>query len=182
MNTDEEKILAHFERKRTNFLEDYKLQDRPVLTIQCQASSIGTINVEQQEVLRALEAGAINMAQDGWWRGFVSQDGVVRVFDGVSSTRPSEYAKYSTEVHEDGHFIAAVWGFPEKSDTMLLGEFYGHAFRDALFTAQQVLVAAGVQGKIRRTAVLDNSNKIGFLRGGYELLPAPGAQTAAMAS
>jgi hypothetical protein len=174
MNTDEEKVLAHFERKRTNFLEDYKLQDRPVLTIQCQASFTGTINVERQEVLRALEAGAKNIAEDGWWHGFICQQGRVRVFDGMSSARPSEHTKYSTEVHEDGHFIAAVWGFPEHAGSTLLADFYGYSFRDALFTAQQVFEAAGLQGEVSRTAALENSNKIGFLRGKHEVLPPPG--------
>lgn len=174
MNTGDEKVLELFERKRTNFVEDYKLQDRPVLTIQCQASSTRSINVEHQEVLRALQDGARNIAQDGWWRGFTSQQGAVRVFDGMSSAKPSAQTKFSTEIHEDGHFIAAVWGFVEHNGSVLLADFYGYAFRDALFTAQQVLEAAGVQGDVLKTASLDNSNKIGLLRGGHETLASPG--------
>lgn len=167
MNTLDEKVLALFERKRQNLIEDYGLHDKPVLTVQCEAPSSGQINVEKQQVVRALGEGARNLSEDGWWHGFVSHLGVVRVFDGISTSKPSGGSKYTAELHDDGHFIAAVWEFPIRDDSMVLADFYGYVFRDALFSAQQVMEAAGIQGDVMRTAALEKSDKIGFIRGHY---------------
>ncbi|WP_189687736.1 hypothetical protein [Pseudorhodoferax aquiterrae] len=120
-----------FERKRLNLLDDYGLRDVPSLVWQMASEAPRSIDLFNADVAQSIRAGSAT-ASDGWWHGFKGPQGPAMVLDGLASHDKDRLAGYVTELHSDGHFLAAIWRFPEQVGRLpCVATFYADAFMDA---------------------------------------------------
>lgn len=146
----QETIERAFATKRANLVEDHIIGEKPALIWQSSSSEPFSADVTSDSLKNAIRDGAEAIGDNGWWNNFHSYGcAPALVFDGLASSTGSEH-QWVTEVHTDGHFIAACWAFPEYSDHGLSGQgiadFYTDAFRDFGYVAQRVYEALSYTG------------------------------------
>lgn len=168
--TFDEALERAFERRRSNFLADYRLLERPALIWQCHPSEPLTIDLTSEPLAEAFRQGGGPEADSGWWDSFKCQGRPVLVFDGVSSTSRRDKATWGTEVHADGHVIAGVWTFPELWQVQTPGEsvlgvadFYSEAFRDFAYFAARVFDAAPYSQGLYATCTMHRAQQLPLL-------------------
>jgi len=156
-----------FDAKLANFLQDHELAEEPVLVLQCAPKAPGPLNVDSTTVYNALLNGAGGAGPDNWWSGFGASRACVKTFDGLAAGSTAKAQHWMTEVHDDGHIIAALLpGFTEKGpegafpvDAAIL-----HVFSDFSQLARRVNVGAGIDVPQRVTATFVNVRAVALLR------------------
>lgn len=162
-----------FERKRSNFLDDYGLRGSPLLVWQIAPEATCSIDLSSADVAQSVRAGSTASTSDGWWHGFRGPQHPALVFDGLASHRKDHLAGYVTELHADGHFFAAVWTFPEQPDRSPgVAPFYADAFADALDVGLRVLQKAGMEGPFLATCTMCGAESLPLIHHRGVLAPA----------
>lgn len=173
------------ERKRTNFLDDWDLHQKPSLVWQCWPGGSLTLPVPDDKLRDALRAGGGPNSTGGWWEAFRSPSPAL-VFDGLSSTaaRRATDIGWVTEVHVDGYVGAGLWTFPEcqrpKSDGARFGaaDFYSDAFLDFASFTSEAYKAAAYSGRLFMTCTMHQADQLPLLDGhGLLVMPAPRRKT-----
>lgn len=160
----QETIERAFATKRANLVEDHIIGEKPALIWQSSSSEPFSADVTSDSLKNAIRDGAEAIGDNGWWNNFHSYGcAPALVFDGLASSTGSEH-QWVTEVHTDGHFIAACWAFPEYSDHGLSGQgiadFYTDAFRDFGYVAQRVYEALSYNSGLHVTCSLTHANEL----------------------
>lgn len=163
-----------FERKRSNFFDDYALRDVPSLVWQMAPDAKRSVDLSSPGVAQAIRAGSTTTTSEGWWHRFSGLQHPALVFEGLASHRKDHLAGYVTEFHSDGHFFAAVWTFPERDDRLSgVAPFYAAAFADALDVGLRVFQSAGVEGSVHTTCTLSGANHLPLIGQRGTLAAAP---------
>ncbi|HVL10698.1 MAG TPA: hypothetical protein VM512_16305 [Burkholderiaceae bacterium] len=163
----EEVLERGFARKRSNFLDDYGLQDKPVLMWQCLPAEIFLPDISSKKILNAFSQGGGDRADDGWWHGFKSYTGPTLVFDGLASSKNPDDG-WVTELHVDGYLSAGLWRFIEqgmRSEATVLevADFHVNAFRDFAFLIREICDAGEYKGMLHLTATIFHADKLALL-------------------
>lgn len=168
-----------FDRRRTNFLEDLDLQNRPALTWQCWSSDVLRVDIANEKVKGALREGGGPSSTDSWWDGFKIRGQPALSFDGLTSVTDLEAAGWATELHVDGYIAACVWTFPEMGVRAVspgpgVAPFYVDAFLDFTHLAANVYEAAGYESTLHLTATMHQADRLALLASLERVLaPAP---------
>lgn len=177
----EEALERGLMRRLTSLVSDYALEDKPTLVWQCLPAFAAEVDVSAPALKAALREGAAAVSSAAWWCAFHSHHRPTPVFDGVSSGSSSE--GWVSEVHRDGHFVAATWSFPDISSGTggsrpAIAEFYVEAFRDFVYTAAAVLKAASLSGPVYFTCTMLHADMLPMTgRGGGVNTAAPKRKT-----
>lgn len=165
----EDRMEHQFEKKRASFVADYGLQEKPLILWQFQPQMPCVFDLGQADLTNALCEGARDIREDNWWCAFEGSGRPKLVFDGIASRSPTEDSGYGTELHQDGHLIAAVWTFPEVEGKPAASWFHDFAFRDAFMVAKAVMQSAGPEGPIAATCTLLNAESLPFTDRGHSV-------------
>lgn len=154
-----------FERKRAHFIADYGLGENPALIWQCMPAEPLVVDVGKESVREALREGASGTSNTAWWYAFKSGRSPALIFEGLASSSVADAIGWATEVHEDGHFLAGVWSFPDVSASIqttghAIAEFYVDAFRDVGLLVNKVYKATAYTAAARVTCTMRHSNKL----------------------
>ncbi|MFG6432567.1 hypothetical protein [Roseateles sp. LYH14W] len=150
-----------FIKKLRCLLEDHGFEDTPTLVIQCAADDTEVANLDSGEVNQALLKGCNGYNGAEWWSGFMAGR-TSKVFDGVSSVDSRSEPNWVTELHQDGHFLAAV-------RLMVYADLAGvhpaivNAFTQFGELLKNLHTAAAVQARLTLTATLVNTRDVGVL-------------------
>lgn len=145
---------VRFDKKLRNFLDDHSLTEAPTLVLQCAPTKTSIVDIQAKELRNTLSSGTGLNSQD-WWDGFGGGYGCVAVFDGLASGRPSQEQRWVTEIHEDGHILAALRA-DEDSDKPRVYTFLLAAFIDFARLVQRLHASAGIAGGVKLTATIVN--------------------------
>lgn len=172
-----ERVLA---RKRDSFAEDYGLRAKPALVWQCMPEESLDVDVVDDALRTAIQEGAGDVSDTGWWYGFNAGRRPVLVFDGLASTSAVDASGWATECHADGHFMAGVWTFPEVSPNgqtprAAVADFYVDAFRDFASVAGKVYEAVSYSSRVVLTCTMLQANQLP-LAGHRDRIIAPAVQ------
>jgi hypothetical protein len=179
----DEELERAFDRKRTNFLEDYDLKAKPALIWQARPSNPLKVDISSEKLREAMRGGGGPTTDDGWWRGFKMSWHPSLVFDGLASTMDSGSAGWVSEIHIDGHLLAGLWTFPESAPGSTnpvagIADFYVNAFRDFTYLAGKVFEAAGASGVVHLTATMHQADKLALVANpGRVVVSAPKRRT-----
>lgn len=147
-----------FELKLRNFLADHSFTSGPTLVFQCAPVSNAEIDVESLQVRQALAAGT-GLASSQSWDGFKSSVKCKKVFDGLMAGPFTQKPGWATEVHEDGHVIAALRA-DEPGDTPRIYIFLADAFNDFGWLVNSIYAAAEFTDNVDLTATLVNGKGV----------------------
>lgn len=161
----EEALERALGRKRDRFVEAYGLQSKSALVWQCMPEEALAVDVADQTLRAAIQEGTNAFSDTGWWCGFKVGRRPALVFDGLASTSDADASGWVTEVHEDGHFLAGVWTFPEVSangqaSRPAVADFYVDAFRDFALVAGKVYEAASYTSSVVVTCTMLHANQL----------------------
>lgn len=153
------------ERKLDVFVEDYGLESKPALVFQSMPLVAVAVDVTNGAIQTAIQEGAGALSDTGWWYAFKASGRSALVFDGLASSSKADEQGWASEVHEDGHFLAGIWTFPDVSNSVqeprpAVASFYVNAFRDFGFVAQKLYEAAKCSGGIALTCTLLRANQL----------------------
>ncbi len=165
----EDRIERQLEQKRASFVADYRLQGKPVIIWQFQPQMPCAVDLEQAELINALSEGARDTREDNWWCAFEGAGRPKLVFDGIASRSPIDDSGYGTELHQDGHLLAAVWTFPDVDGKPAASWFHDFAFRDAFMVAKAVMQSIGAEVPIAATCTLLNAESLPFTDRGHSV-------------
>lgn len=152
-------------RKRDSFVESYGLQSKPALVWQCVPEEALAVDVADHALRAAIQEGASASSDAGWWCGFQARGRPALVFEGLASTSDADGSGWVTEIHEDGHFLAGVWTFPEVSangqtSRPAVAGFYVDAFRDFALVAGKVYQAASYTSGVVVTCTMLHADQL----------------------
>lgn len=128
---------------------------------------VPTLNVDDGTLQRSFLQGA--GSRSAWWDGFRSTSRARPTFHGVASlSNPSE-PTWATEMHRDGHFMAAVWRFPDLAASdgrpvPVIADFYCSFFDDFCALVANVLEQGGVAQRYELTATLLGAQRLHFAK------------------
>jgi hypothetical protein len=183
VGTPAEELERAFDRKRTNFLEDYDLKSKPALIWQAWPANAIEVDISSEKLRVAISEGGGPIANDSWWHGFKMSGQPLLVFDGLASTADGKGDGWASEIHADGHLSAGIWKFPESapgSSNPVVGiaDFYVNAFRDFTYLAGKTFEAAGALGAVHLTATMHQADKLALVADpGRVIAPAPKRKT-----
>lgn len=156
------------ERKLDVFVEDYCLESKPALVFQSMPLEVVAVDVTNDAIQTAMNDGAGAISEVDWWYAFKAGGRSVLVFDGLASSSKADEQGWASEVHEDGHFMAGLWTFPEvnmnaQERRPVVTSFHVEAFRDFGFVARKVYEAASYSGGVALTCTLRQANQLPLL-------------------
>lgn len=157
-----EALERELERKRVNFIEDYGLQGKPALIWQCIPLESAEVDVTSSAVNKALQSGASEISDAGWWGAFEHHRSPRFAFDGIASG--FEGVEWGFELHTDGHLVASVWTFPDfdfdGQPGIAIPSFYAEAFGDFIHTAKKVNASASTSGDLLVTCTFIGADSL----------------------
>lgn len=156
------------ERKLGIFVEDYGLESKPVLVFQSMPLVAVAVDVTNGAIQTAMNEGAGALSDTGWWCTFRADGRSALVFDGLASSSKAAEQGWASEVHEDGHFMAGLWTFPDinkngQEPRPVVMSFYVEAFRDFGIVARKMYEAASYSGGVALTCTLLRANQLPLL-------------------
>lgn len=156
-----------FHVRLVEFLHSYGVIERPALVVQARpahGSALAEVNVDDADVQKRFLAGI--PTNNGWWQGFRSMVAARRTFHGIASLPSREQPSWASEMHRDGHFMAGIWRFLERSvrDTAveLVADFYVDMFGDFLQLVESTLERVSEQPTYDTTWTLTHAPKLHY--------------------
>lgn len=179
----EDRVQRLLAERRTNFIADYDLAARPALVWQCAPLEPLEIDVADGKVQAVVQRGV--SSTDSWWQGFNSSHRSVLTFDGLASGGEAASRGWTTELHADGHFIAGLWRFPGRPDTLSgqpvegagVPEFYGDAFIDFATLVLTIFEAVGQQPQLAVSCTMLKAPQLPLINQRKILAPPPRRET-----
>ena len=148
------------------FIQDYGIEDMPMLAWQCRPCEEAEIEVLGPPFLDVLPSGAVASTRTEGWCGFRSTHKPVPVFAGLSSAEPAGAPGWASELHTDGHLIAGLWDFshasPAPSHGHCITDSHAEAFLDFAQFAERVARLVAPQGRFQMTATLVHAANLRF--------------------
>lgn len=137
--------------------------ERPVLAVQVRPTVKLELDVHDRGVIERFRVG--QEASENWWDGFHSSVRPERVFNGIAGMSSKQDGGWTTELHHDGHMLAAIWDYPtlpmsSGREVLAVPEFYEEFFEQFFAHVQSVVTPA--KGQFRATATLLNANLLHF--------------------
>lgn len=159
-----EVVERHLAHKRHSFAQDYGFDGKPDLVWQSMPLDNAQIDITNDGVQGAVGKGSGVESEYGWWYGFQSGASHSLVFDGVASSRLVDKG-WASELHLDGHVIAALWSFPQVrrpdgSEQLAIPTFFAEAFKDFGSLVQNCYRAAGYSGAFALTCTLEMADQL----------------------
>nr|WP_297525171.1 hypothetical protein [uncultured Roseateles sp.] len=136
-----------FVKKLRNFIEDHGFGSVPILVIQCNSDDGVNLEIGSPRLAQALVHGAGAANYDEWWSAFCGGRSF-SVFDGRASRHDSDEPLWVTEVHEDGHVLAAIRLLPY-GNANAVSPGIVHAFSSFGNLVKKLYAATGVQGRLK---------------------------------
>lgn len=143
-----------FNKKLRNFLDDHMMSEVPTLVLQYSPVQASIVDIGDKNVRDAL-LGGTGLNSQTWWDGFMGSSACVPVFDGLASGRRDQEERWATEIHEDGHILAAIRA-DDESEKRPVYIFLSAVFADFDRLVQRLQSAAGIKGAVQLTATLVN--------------------------
>lgn len=143
------------------------LEEKAVLVVQARPSHTSSVNLDlsRTELVEKFRSGLEN--QDNRWEGFNSRVHPQPTFHGLAGMSSRSDPYWITELHRDGHFLAASWLFPEVSgdDGIMvpaIADFYSEFFRQFATFVTGVLEVGRGDRAYSVTATLVNAPRLHF--------------------
>jgi hypothetical protein len=173
-------LARAFTQKRSAFVADYGLEEKPALIWQCMSVAALQIDVTSAPLRQAFEEGGQAMSDERWWCGFRAGRRAAAVFDGIAAHSHGRTEQWMTELHTDGHLVAGVWSFPESRPPQPLvcgvGDFYAAAFRDFGALAARVYAAMPAVKNLFITCTMQHADRLSLIADDGRVLASPPAR------
>lgn len=156
-----------FAARLQELVQTCKLGDKPVLIAQVRPAGEHKVCVPLREkaVVDTFREG--ERPQDNHWGGFHSLMNPQETFHGLAGQPSRIEPTWRTELHRDGHMLAALWDFAELPNSAgervrVAADFHAGFFVQFFAHALAVLRASGGQGVYRATATLLGASKLHY--------------------
>lgn len=176
-----EVIERHLADKRHSFAQDYGLEGKPALVWQTLPLEDAKVDITDEGVQGAVRQGKGVESEYGWWNGFRSGSSPSLVFDGIASSRLVDNG-WASELHVDGHVIAALWTFPslrlhDGTEQLAIPTFFAEAFKDFGSLVQNCYRAAGYSGGFALTCTLEEADRLALAASRENVIAEPVRRT-----
>lgn len=143
------------------------LAEKPTLIVQARPGLKASRSVDLKDagLVQRFRNGRLD--HENWWDGFRSMVSPVETFHGIAGLPTTHEPGWTTELHQDGHLIAAIWRFPElphraRGEVAAVPAFYKQFFTQFFELAAALFASPAASEHWKVTATLLQARQLHY--------------------